>query len=250
MNAQSKFNSISTRDSGVVQLTQTGVLKTADSGTSRPSSQAAQVQVVVPSAKATLPATRRLVVLIPEGTVNESRLARTIWTLALPNRLSVLYLGLGKDYHTEHFAQRNLDRLAAITRDACVHVETQLYLENDWLQVIRDVSQAGDLFICHGEQTISSWGFWRKPLAQTLTTVLDVPVMALSGFYPEWPPRVPKQPARTLINNLPIAIGIVFMGLQLLIQVSTQGAAYTVLMVLSVVAEFGLLGVWNAFFNH
>ncbi|MBI3760633.1 MAG: hypothetical protein HY260_02050 [Chloroflexi bacterium] len=184
-----------------------------------------------------LPPARRLVVLVAEADVNESELARRIWSLAAPRGIDVLYLGLAPDSREESPARRRLATLAAITRDNRIQVETRLDLEQDW--------QPGDLIVCHAEQAVRVRGLRRKPLAETILSARRAPVYVLSGFYPKLPLDQPGRWTRLIRDALPFGILVVFCGIQVKISDVTSGWVSIVLLCLSVLVELGLILAWN-----
>ena len=72
-----------------------------------------------------LTAIQRLIVLIPNLDVDETAIARKIWDLAFPARLSVLLLGLCPNLHEESNVRRRLITIAALIREPRISVEMQ-----------------------------------------------------------------------------------------------------------------------------
>ena len=191
------------------------------------------------------PTIRRLVVLIPDADTDETELSQHIWSMVGRRELSVLFLGLSRDARHGPRARRRLATLAALTRDASVHVEAKLVIGSDWLQVLHSVHRSGDMVVCHAEQHVLRWGFRREPWSQRLMLALNQPVRILVGFYPDLPPDHVGPFDRLLSLAVPIAIVAAFSGLQILIHLTFTETAYTVLMLASVVAEYGLIGLWR-----
>ncbi len=195
------------------------------------------------------PAVRRLVVLIPEADTNKAELARLIWTLAARGDLAVLLLGLGRSPQREPRAHRRLATLAALIRDKRVSVETRLHRGGGWLEALRAVHRTSDFVLCQAEQQIMFWGLRRQPLSQWLLGQMDSPIGELAGFYPHLPPNFINPAARLAAALIPFVVFFGFTALQLLIHRRAEGSAYAILLALSVVLEYGLLGLWNYFFN-
>ena len=194
-----------------------------------------------------LPSVRRLVVLVPNVDIDEAELARRIWSLASPRELEVLYLALVLDPDDESRVRRQLATLAAITRDGWTAVETQPQVGRDWLQVVRRVWRPGDLIVCQAQQSVSGRGLKRQPLSSALASTLNTPVYILFGFRPAAPPRRNGRATRFIYWPISLAIIAGFFWIQVQIDQTTQGWVRTALLCLSVVAEFGLIGVWNHF---
>jgi len=203
-------------------------------------------QLVIPEGQP-LPPARRLMVLIPDQDTDETELARRIWALASPRGLAVVYLGLNRDFATESRARRRLATLAAVTRDDRVNVQTRLEVGVDWMRAVRALWRSGDLVVCHAEQMVRAGGLWRKPLGQALVSDLKAPVYLFSGFYSELPMPSASLTARALSWLIPLAILVGFFLIQVQIDQAVTGWLRTTLLSLSVVAEFGMVLIWNRF---
>jgi hypothetical protein len=196
----------------------------------------------------TLSPARRLVVLVPDTDLDETAFSRRIWTLAAPNQLAVLYLGSCRTASAEPRARRRLATLAALTRDDWVHVNTALTLDVDWLGALQPQLAGGDLIVCHAEQTRRSWR-GSIPLGTELCQALQAPVHLLNGFYAGDEVQPINLPARVLFWGGSAAILAGAFLLQVQISALPKNWAESALMVLSVVAECGLVGLWSRIFN-
>jgi len=195
----------------------------------------------------TLRPAQRLVVLVPAIINDESELARRIWSMASPRRLSVLYLGLCREIEQEAGARRQLATLAAITRDDWATVETRLQIGTDWTRAVRAVYRPDDLIICHAEQQVAAKGFKQQPLSQALLTALDAPVCVLAGFCPQGPSQESKPVSKLFSWLVPIFILAVFFLMQVRIEQLPRDWAHTALLSLSVIVEYALVGLWSYF---
>ncbi len=191
-----------------------------------------------------LPPARRLVVLVPDADLDETALARRIWNLAAPSKLAVLYLGLSPAASEEWHARRRLATLAALTRDEGVQVITALAAETDWLGALRPRQRNGDLIVCHAEQMAPSWR-GARPLGKVLCQTLHLPVQLLEGFYAGDLAPVARPAARIMFWGGSIAILAGAFWLQVQISAQFRNWPEIALMMLSVVAEFGLIGLWS-----
>ncbi len=193
------------------------------------------------------PAIRRLVVLVPDVDVDETRFATKLWSMALGLGLNLVFLGLARDTFREARVVRRLATLAAITCDKRIQVETRVATGTRWEPAIRSIWQAGDLLVCHAEQSKSVFGIGREPLASALASKLKVPVYALAGFYPELPPELPEG-VRQIFAALPlVAIITVFFFVLVGIQRLTTGLVQTGLLCLSVIVTYSLIAAWETF---
>lgn len=190
---------------------------------------------------------QRLLVLVPPTLIDENELARRIWSMASPRRLSVLYLGLCPEVEQEAAARRRLATIAAITRDDWAQVETRLVVGNDWTRAVRSVYRLNDLIICHAEQQVATSRFKQQPLSQALLAALNAPVCTLSGFCPNLPPSESSAGPRLLSWLFPVFILAAFFLLQIRIEQLPRDWAHTALLSLSVIVEYALIGVWSYF---
>jgi hypothetical protein len=205
------------------------------------------MSLLLPEDVALTPA-RRLVVLVPDRDVDQAALARRIWNLAAPNKLAVLYLGLTTSSSEEPRARRQLASIAALTRDDWVKVSTTLVVETDWVQALRLRLGAEDVIVCHAEQILPGWR-GARPLGHALCEILQTPVHLLEGFY-AGDPAQPAHPTAAIVfwAGAVAILGLAF-WLQLQINALPKNWAESALMVISVVAECGLIGLWSRVFN-
>jgi len=211
--------------------------------------QAHTGQTLLPAVSDFAPTVRRLVILIPHADTDETKLSQRLWSMAARHELPVLLLGLSHEASHEPHLRRRLATLAALTRDAKVQVETKVVIGRDWIQAVRSVHRLSDRVVCHAEQQLIRRGLRREPLSQLLMSTLSQPVSVLTGFYPNLPPEDISFFSRLVSLILPLAIFAAFTGLQILIHLNTTGTAYTLLMSISVIVEYGLLGLWHYLFN-
>jgi hypothetical protein len=190
----------------------------------------------------------RLVVLVPDLDVDQAALARRIWNLAAPNKLAVLYLGLSTSNSEEPQARRQLASIAALTRDDWVKVSTTLVVEKDWVQALRPRLRAEDVIVCHAEQILPGWR-GPRPLGRALCEILQTPVHLLEGFYAGDPAQPAHPTAAFVFWAGAVAILVMAFWLQLQINALPKNWAESTLMVASVVAECGLIGLWSRVFS-
>src|SRR5258708_5477015 len=195
-----------------------------------------------------LPPARRLVVLVPDLDLDDAALARRIWNLAVPNKLSVLYLGLSISASEEPHVRRQLATIAALTRDDWVKVSTRLAGETDWVAALRPLVRKDDLIVCHLEQTVSGWR-GPRPLGETLCQILQLPVQLLEGFYAGDPAQAAHPTARLVFWSGAFIILASAFWLQVQISGLPKNWAVTALVALSVVAVCLRIGLWILVFK-
>jgi hypothetical protein len=188
---------------------------------------------------------RRLIVLVPDHDLDESALARRVWSMAVPQRLGVLFLSIARDADHEWQLRRTLTMLAALTRDDRLVVESRMVAERDWLSVLQTEWQKGDLIVCHAGQSIRRLGRPSQRLAEVLVSRLRAPVCELTDFYAGKSRRA--SPLRTILKAVPLGIIGGFFEVQVLIAQSVRGGLATALMCATVVAEIGLIWAWESY---
>lgn len=246
----------------VVLASQTGIIVGTDAGRAAPGTLAAPRRAdskewVLPGnvgnlllpADVPLPPARRLVVLVPDGNVDESGLAACIWSLASPRGLEVLLLGTLRRPQEQFRARRRLVAIGAITRDDTVHVDIELLLDQGWQQAVRRVWRPGDLIVCHSELMVAA-GLGRRPLSQALLHSLAAPVYVVSGFYPDLPDERVSGLVRLGAWIPPVAIVLAFLGLQMRLTEATTGTLQTVMLIFTVLVEFILIAAWERFLDN
>jgi hypothetical protein len=201
-------------------------------------------RLLLPASQA-LPPVTRLVVLVPEADLDEATLARHVWKMAAPRQLAVLYLGWSAAADTEAPLRRRLANLAALTRDDGVVVSARPALGAGWLPALRGVWRPGDLVVAHSEQQVRLWGLVARPLGAALLAALNAPVYVLTGFCPA-PVRPALSVAAQMLSGLMFGLVVaVFFGLQSAILQLPGRPIQTMLLLASIVVEYGLLWGWN-----
>lgn len=193
----------------------------------------------------TIRSIKRLIVLVPNVDMDEAQIARQVWEMASPPKLTVLLLSICNNTSEEYRIQRRLITLAALIRDPRVVVDIQIKYGNDWFRGVRSFLADGDVILCHEEQRA---GLWHKPLASLLET-LRFPVWTLSGLYPTNLAPRSQWLSMTIFWSGAIALLTGFFYLQVQINGITDGLAKNVMLCLSVGVEIGLFYVWNSIFS-
>jgi hypothetical protein len=188
---------------------------------------------------------RRLLVLVPNQTLDESKLVQRIAALAFPNHLAVLLLDVIESANEEPAAYLRLANLSALIKAFSIENESKLVLGGNWIREVEETWREDDLVVCQAEQTIASPGIGRLPLSTVLSGVFDKPVLVLSGLYIETKPRKHTFLTEFAWWCIALIILITFSGFQFWIYQATQGWTNTVLLGLSFMIEISIIWQWN-----
>lgn len=185
----------------------------------------------------------RLIVLVPTDS-NYTAATRRIWELAKATGRHVQLLGLCKEAAQEPTLHRELVMMSALIQDGRVCAEVKIEVGTTWVRVLQRNYQQGDMIVCFSEQHA---GLFHKPLAQILESNFNAPVYLLSGLsaqentQPNWLPQI-----LAWIGSLAIIVGAAF--LQVRMTSLAQGWVQTMMLILSVIGEVGLIWAWNSLF--
>ncbi len=186
---------------------------------------------------------RRLIILIPPDSDCTS-LTRRICKLASETNSDVQLLGLCKDPNQELALRRELVTVSALMRDAKVFVEMRVEVGSNWPDAVKRDYQDGDMLVCIAEQPV---GIRRRPLSQILESTLKAPVYILS----ETKSTVSHSNVFSQVITWSGFIGIIigFFILQVKISQLPNDWFQTLLFILLLIPEFGLIWVWNSLFS-
>jgi len=187
----------------------------------------------------------RLVILVPGQGLEAPALAQWLASPVSLQRPSILFLSVVQSLNEEPCARLQLSDLIALTSGFPVKVESDLILGRNWVDAVCEVWQPGDSVICYAEQTISISGAARYPLWVALSNRLDASVFALTGFYRESLRRPRTRATEVAWWGVALALVAAFGVLQAWISQHVIGWAHQILLILSVLAEVGLLWIWN-----
>lgn len=186
--------------------------------------------------------TRRLIVLVPAGEVDEHALARRVWQLAASSGLSVLYLALTQDADQVSTQCRRLVNLAALTTYPRVRADTNVHTEKNWSKALRRTLQPGDLLVCLAEDRTPGL-FQRQALAKRLAMDLSVTVYQLGGLQVKPAPSSHHWIKDVLAWAASITLIALFFWLQVWIDPTSARPQATLLLYLSILVE--LYGLWK-----
>ncbi|MBN1147648.1 MAG: hypothetical protein JXA78_10365 [Anaerolineales bacterium] len=185
--------------------------------------------------------TQRLVVLIPDGEIDENALARRVWQLAVGMGPKVLYLALAPGDHQVAYQRRRLAGLAFMTTGNGVRAQTSVSIKNNWPQALEEALHPGDLLICLADHQISDRIVWRRALGEVLAESVAVPVYLLAGLKIGLAPYQRRWIKEMLSWTASLIWMATFFGLQVEIVRSTGGSVSTLLLCLSILVEFYFL---------
>lgn len=199
---------------------------------------------------------RRLVVVMLDA-AEEALLAGRILALAEPRGLRVLLIGVAPDPQGEAKLRRKLATIAAFLKDhrsptrsdwpesnRDTWVEYRIEHGKDWIARTRALLRPNDMLACYSEQVI---GTRQRPLSDILSSTLNMSIYTFTGLHG---PEKSRQPvvsqALSWIGSLAAVGGSLL--LQARIVTAVQGGAQTALLLLTVIAEVGLIWVLNSLF--
>ena len=187
---------------------------------------------------------RRLIVLVSSDGDHASAIRR-ISELANTGGSHVLFLGLCRDATQEPSLRRRMIALSALLQDARVWAEFKVEIGMNWVEFVKSNYRDGDMIVCFAEHQI---GLLHQPLSQILRSSLYVPIYILSSSSSQ-PLSQSSWRSQTLAWIGAIGIIIGFFVLQVQITSILQDWMQTALLILSVIAETWLIGIWNGMFG-
>ena len=200
----------------------------------------------------------RLIVLLPACLANHLDLARKIHGMALRDRRDVLYLTLIDDQEDFLPMTRCMTTMAAMTGGNLLNVQTKTVLAVNWLPVLRELYQPGDVLVCQVEQVVrAGWlrtlpvsVFLREAFASEEAAHPQLVLLEMQGYY--HPARVQ---ANHWLHQLAFIVGcllilVVFSVLEFQLETSIQGAARLFLLSVMVLFEFGAIWAWSRIVSH
>jgi len=193
-----------------------------------------------PVALSKLETTRRFIVLVPPVESDYIAAIQRIRKLTTAQPASFLLMSSCKDSMQEPSLRRDLITMSAMLRDENVHVDVKVEIGINWVEIVKQNYQTGDLIVCFAEQRA---GLLHKPLSQILQSNLKVPIYILSNLGPE------KQKSNLIsqvvgwLGSIGIIIG--FCLLQSSIVHGSKDWLQNILLILSIIPEFWLILLWN-----
>ena len=135
--------------------------------------------------------------------------------------------------------------MASLLRDGKVSADLSVEYGINWVEAVKRNLQAGDMIVCFAEHRA---GLWQRPLSQILGSNVDATVYILPGLSSQTEPA-PDWRASTITWGGSLAIILLAFLLQIRITSLPQDWIQTTLLILSVLGEVWLIGVWNSLFG-
>lgn len=189
--------------------------------------------------------TRRLVVILPDGALDEKELANRIWKLASTSGLNVLFLALSPSQGDVAYMRRRLADMAAMMKYGHVGASAKIFIAGDWTQVIAEILHAGDLLVCMAKHQVSHRVLGHRLLGELLSASFNVPVYMLEGFSIGQSRRRQKLFREVLTWLLFFTIIVAFAGIQFRIDQEYLRPLSTILLCISVIFEMALVLLIN-----
>jgi hypothetical protein len=180
---------------------------------------------------------QRLVVLVPEGEIDENAFARRIWQLAVSLSLNIMYLAKALDDHQAVYQRRRLAGLAFITSDEGIQVQACVSTELSWTKALEKTQLPGDLLVCLASHQIPNHIIGRISLGKLLSKSVSVPVYTLAGLKIGLALYQRQRIKEILAWTTSLILLAIFFGLQAEIVHFTVGTTSTILLCLSVLVE-------------
>jgi hypothetical protein len=196
-----------------------------------------------PAVKTALGEFHSLIVLLPED-MDGSAASQRVRELARAGSMQIQLLSLCKDPARVLSVRRRLVTLASLLDDGRNHVEVNVNLGSNWVDVVRAVYQTGDAIACFAEQRI---GLLHRPLHQVLQSNLKATVYVLSNPDPQISKWNTISQLGAWLGFLAIIIG--FGLLQAKIIQLPAGWFQSALLILSILPEFASILAWNRRFG-
>lgn len=187
---------------------------------------------------------RRLIVLVPSVEADLTSVTRKVWDLAESTGASIKFLGLCHDTAQEPSLRRTLITMAAMVNYDHVSAQIEVLFGTDWVKAVKSHSQPGDMVVYFEHER---YGICQKPLQEILQSDLDVPLYILTGFDP------PNSSRFRWMHQAAAWAGfiVLILGFSMLqVKIILLNTAWTTLLeLLTTVAEFWLILVWNHLFR-
>jgi hypothetical protein len=183
----------------------------------------------------------RLVVVL-QDLEDEALLAGRILSLAREWDRDVLLVGIGPRPGEEIELRRGLVTLAALIRAGGSRAEIRVEADRNWMQKLGLIVGPTDMLACCLERDCAAA---RPPLNVALSSQLNLPVYVFLGMEVSAENRGSiSKPLAAWLGSLATILG--FLWLQAHMVEALAGPAFTVLFILSVPCEIGLIWVWNS----
>lgn len=181
----------------------------------------------------------RLVVLVSDGMLDANKLTQQLSRLITPSVSEMILVGLGKNRPGSH-ASRRLNELVSIMQDLPILQSKQVIDAEGWAEAVQKVVQPGDLVVCQADPGA-------KHLVDELSQITASPVHLLTGLQPPIQSRLARMLNRLLFNLFPFVVVAAFFWLQVQIDAQNTGTLHSLVIIMSVLLELGVIFVWSLF---
>lgn len=187
---------------------------------------------------------KRLVVLIPEGSLDDDALVSRVWRLASAFFLPVLFLGLSPDPDHLSFQRRQLAILTAKVTYGGVKAGSSVFVGINWQQAVKESLLPGDVLVCNSKFQVPYRIFGHALLGESLSKKFSLPVYMLEGLDAGLSPARFAKLKGIFVLLLSLATILAFAGFQIWIDQKDASWLSTLVICFSVVIEmFAILKV-------
>jgi hypothetical protein len=130
-----------------------------------------------------LPPTDRLIVLVPDFSIDEAAMGRRIWELAQVTCKAILLLSAVRNLDEEMISLHRLTALYACAQDRLIQVQTRLEFGLSWQKAVKQIWQPGSLIVCCQDHEIRWNLFQRRALGDLLAHDLKLPVYIIPDCF-------------------------------------------------------------------
>jgi hypothetical protein len=186
-----------------------------------------------------------LIVLVPGVEADLTTATQRIWELANTGSRRIRFIGLYENTSQELSLRRQLANMSAMVNNTGIYTETEIISGNDWAEIVRARSHAGDLIVCFAEQRV---GPLKRSLSALLQSSLDVPIYILSSTYLQNDVRFNWWTQIFAWAGF-IAILAGFFLVQVRLHHLVEGWIRSTFVLISVSLELWMIWVWNELFR-
>jgi hypothetical protein len=201
--------------------------------------------ILSPSPASQLESASWLIVLVPSIEADLGAATQRVWELANAGSKRVRFIGLYENAAQELTLRRQLAGMSAMVGSTGIYTETEPVSGNDWIEVVRSRSQAGDIVACLANHRSGSLN---RSVSNILQENINLPIYILSSSYIRKGANL-NWKSLFFFWSFSIATLIGFFLLQARINRVTSGWFETTLMLTSATLTLFTLWVWNNLFS-
>jgi hypothetical protein len=190
----------------------------------------------------------KLLVLVPEDELDETRYARKARALAEAQKLNIRFIGLIQSQEMESQMRRKLVTLSGIAGSESVAADFMEIDSSSWVEIIRKESNSQDFILCPEEFNADS--FLNNENCD-LRVEMAGKIYLAPGMMPSERQERLERATRNVLNWIGI-LAIITVGFLLEVNFDRQtvGLARTLTEIIVFTAEIGILWWWNTFVNR